>query len=791
MGLERDESSLGATDRRPGGPRDLSPLPGDGPQAADIFTNPPQVCNVTPPCLQWNTVDQQQCVQTQQQQTGTTQQCDSYSTVPVFGNVCVQTVQQQNGFQNGQCLTSHQQQTGFTNGACNTWVNQDIYQDVTTCQLVTVVDPTSETGYRQVNQCTTVSVLVGTQPVCTAYDQIPVFTQVCDSYEQVPVFIDVCTQYQNQQTGTTQVCNSYSTVPVFSDVCVQYQTVTVQTTCAVFDPNFVCPPANITADPLTPARYYRYEGPVPASDDDLATIGNYRMVEVDRAAGGTFPVPVEPRTGAVRSRNDCAQGNVCTLVEEMQNYANWFTYYRHRLFAAIAVTSQAASDLKGDLSALRLGYGRINYFDNAPDPWNPYGARLNGNTFPGSGQRPEPPPHPGAVVRGVRDFTNVPNNASRQEFFDWVFSLNWIGSTPNREAINSMGTYYQGATDFGPWSDNPGVGGGRSGPQHAACRRSFSILATDGEWTAIPDSPPIPPAQPLITNKPADPVGAGNGTVTASLATAGPQITGSGLYQNVTYNYDPSVEVEYSDNNGGVTQTLTDATLYWWNRDLRPDVPNAVQKRPNRPDDSFWQSMTTFIVGYGLNATMDTPAVRAQVAAGQAVAWPIVDTSPTLITGGERVNDTMRAALATRGDFYSANDPDQMRGRVRGVFRAIAQQAFSGTGLGSTSAQLTVGSTLFRASFTTQVWTGNLQAFDAIAAANAAKNAQPEPAPLWVATFPQWNARNIATSTCDEHRDAIQQLQLAHSDPADGPDFVGRDGLRPRQAGRPRGQQPG
>ena len=103
-------------------------------------------------------------------------------------------------------------------------------------------------------------------------------------------------------------------------------------------------------------------------------------------------------------------------------------------------------------------------------------------------------------------------------------------------------------------------------------------------------------------------------------------------------------------------------------------VPNAVQKRPNRPDDSFWQSMTTFIVGYGLNATMDTPAVRAQIAAGQAVAWPIVDINPALITGGERVNDSMRAALATRGDFYSANDPDQMRGRIRGVFRAIARR---------------------------------------------------------------------------------------------------------------------
>ena len=88
--------------------------------------------------------------------------------------------------------------------------------------------------------------------------------------------------------------------------------------------------------------------------------------------------------------------------------------------------------------------------------------------------------------------------------------------------------------------------------------------------------------------------------------------------------------------------------------------------------------MTTFIVGYGLNATMDTPAVRAQIAAGQAVAWPIVDVNPALITGGERMNDSMRAALATRGDFYSANDPDQMRGRIRGVFKAIAERGILG-----------------------------------------------------------------------------------------------------------------
>jgi type IV pilus assembly protein PilY1 len=81
------------------------------------------------------------------------------------------------------------------------------------------------------------------------------------------------------------------------------------------------------------------------------------------------------------------------------------------------------------------------------------------------------------------------------------------------------------------------------------------------------------------------------------------------------------------------------------------------------------------------------------------------------------------------------------------VFRAIAQQAFSGTSLGATSSELTAGSTLFRASFTTQIWTGQLAAYDAQALATAARNQQPEPAALWSASFPAWNQRKIYTST--------------------------------------------
>src|SRR4029453_94467 len=115
-------------------------LPGDGPQAADIFTNPPQVCNATPPCIQWNTAQQQTCVQTQQVQVGTTQQCTAYVDVPVFGDVCVQYQQVQTGWTNGACNT-FQTQTTYVNGACNTW--QTVPDYATQCQMVTIADPTS------------------------------------------------------------------------------------------------------------------------------------------------------------------------------------------------------------------------------------------------------------------------------------------------------------------------------------------------------------------------------------------------------------------------------------------------------------------------------------------------------------------------------------------------------------------------------------------------------------------------------------------------------------------------
>ena len=72
-------------------------------------------------------------------------------------------------------------------------------------------------------------------------------------------------------------------------------------------------------------------------------------------------------------RPDCAvlpgqDGTWCTFEQEAQNYANWFTYYRSRLFAAVGVMSEVLSNFIGPEQFLRLGYGRINYFPRRAQP---------------------------------------------------------------------------------------------------------------------------------------------------------------------------------------------------------------------------------------------------------------------------------------------------------------------------------------------------------------------------------------------------------------------------------------
>lgn len=111
----------------------------------------------------------------------------------------------------------------------------------------------------------------------------------------------------------------------------------------------------------------------------------------------------------------------------IQNFANWFTYYRKRHLATRGGISQSFQDIK----AARVGYFRIN-------------NRINNIT--------------------MRDMATSSN---RTDFFDGIYSsLNGIGfgGTPNREAMAHAGNRFQNQSNIIEYS----------------CQSNAAILFTDG-----------------------------------------------------------------------------------------------------------------------------------------------------------------------------------------------------------------------------------------------------------------------------------------------------------------------
>ena len=74
-----------------------------------------------------------------------------------------------------------------------------------------------------------------------------------------------------------------------------------------------------------PAVYFKY------NSGSIWSTGNYTQVEI-KSSTPTY-------TGGP-NRTDCAAKPTCTYAEEIQNFANWFTYYRSRLLLARAGTGK-------------------------------------------------------------------------------------------------------------------------------------------------------------------------------------------------------------------------------------------------------------------------------------------------------------------------------------------------------------------------------------------------------------------------------------------------------------------
>ena len=358
------------------------------------------------------------------------------------------------------------------------------------------------------------------------------------------------------------------------------------------------------------------------------------------------------------NRTDCVtNATSCTASEEAQNHSNWNKWYTTRLEMTKTGLGAAFRPLKDD--SIRLGYGTISQID---------GGRLQ---------------------QGVGSYASAPGGV-KDTFFNWLYGLRASSSTPNLTAVDNTGKYYSRTDSDGPWATLPnpsstGIstvtasGPGKAEPiaSHASCRRSFSMLVTDGYW---------------------------NGTQPSTAGNA--DNTGFSIKPAVGPNFVYTPGPPYAD---GASNTLADIAMYYWGRDLRADLANRVpvinSNGINNP--STWQNVSFYAVTLGIDGTLPhTAAMLANLTSG-ATSWP----TPTANTP-TTIDDTWHATINGRGELLNASNATELTAGLNKMFTTIAGLPKTLSGVAVSTTFLKNGTRKYKPEYVPGTWSGRLSAIE-------------------------------------------------------------------------------
>jgi len=166
---------------------------------------------------------------------------------------------------------------------------------------------------------------------------------------------------------------------------------------------------------------------------------------VPKIAACTQSVP-SPYTGPFTASGGGTWTKVIVPAAEQQNFANWYSYYRVRIYMAKTAASRA-------FDAIDDHY-RVGFITITP---------MSGSTVSAS------------KFLKITDF----GGTQRTNWYSKLFAQDTGNSTPLREALARAGRYFAGKND--------GINAGMiptqaDDPVQYSCQQNFSILTTDGQW---------------------------------------------------------------------------------------------------------------------------------------------------------------------------------------------------------------------------------------------------------------------------------------------------------------------
>ncbi|MEM8684332.1 MAG: PilC/PilY family type IV pilus protein [Pseudomonadota bacterium] len=365
----------------------------------------------------------------------------------------------------------------------------------------------------------------------------------------------------------------------------------------------------LTTNTQFPATYYNWT--------DTDTDG---VVDAD---DGFAEVRIEPTTlvyvGGIE-RRDCLLAPICTYAEEIQNFANWFQYYRKREFVAKGAYGQIIASARNS----RMGMVTLH----------------NNNT----------------VNTEIESMNVNPRAGNKGALLDNLYDINSDFGTPLR-STNYDANNYLGCVTNGHFTSCPALNASQGGE----CQQNFNVVMTDGFY---------------------------NGTFTALDNEDGDNDT----------EWDSGTGGPYGD---GFSDTLADIAMKFYEDDLRTGTANKLNPPPSSIDKNEAQHVVTYSVAFGVDGTITSMPANTT----DAFAWPEPNSDQ------RKIDDLRHAAWNGRGEFFSAQNPQQLIKSLQGAISSIQGRVGSAASVAFNSGSLSTNSEVYLALFNSERWDGDLLAY--------------------------------------------------------------------------------
>lgn len=422
-------------------------------------------------------------------------------------------------------------------------------------------------------------------------------------------------------------------------------------------------------------------------------------------------------------------------VNQWQNFANWYAYYRTRNL----MTRTALSRVFGGLGSTTPTGGYGNAFRLAwQNLYTNDTFRLQDTTIITSLLDLNSPAcdasavDPSKVSLQSGTSFKTPPNCYRSAFFNWIFSVPATNDTPARASAIRAGQFFQRGYNTATKIGNTGATGDLHDPyweppqkvgadgNELVCRQNFHMLVTDGYWN---ESDPTLPS--VFYDSQTDRTLPDGTKFSASAAESrvfwdvqGTKYTSS--QANIGFNYwatnlrpdlyDPTngkiVPPYMPDTSAGVVTGATSVAL-------------EKYFNPNN-DAANWPHMVEYMVTLGVPGQLTyssdvdcSKSVNNDICAlrrGQTNSTANKGWTTPKNNAPEGIDDTWHAAVNSRGAYFNAGNPQNLVDQLSLILANISARSAPATTAAVNTAVLVPGALGFSTGYSSADWTGALQA---------------------------------------------------------------------------------